>query len=154
MEGQRNTNAGEANPAYRHGMWRTPTYKSWSCMIQRCSNPKNTRYKFYGARGIAVCARWKDFSHFLADMGERPSLQHSIDRMDPAGNYEPRNCRWLLKAAQAANRRNSPRVQYLGSMTPLCEIPRPAGLTYKRLWTRIFVDGWAIDRALSERVRG
>lgn len=80
-----------------HGYSRTPTYKSWCSMRARCENPKSVQYHHYGGRGIKVCHRWKKFESFLKDMGERPSLKHSIDRKDPDGNYEPANCQWNLK---------------------------------------------------------
>jgi hypothetical protein len=73
-------------------------------MIQRCTNPKQKKYKFYGGRGIKVCKRWRDFRHFLADMGERPSGT-TLDRRENEKGYEPGNCRWATTEEQLANRR-------------------------------------------------
>lgn len=86
---------------------KTRTYTSWLSMHQRCENPKATGYRRYGGRGIEVCARWADFSNFLADMGERPPL-HSIDRLNNNKNYEPSNCRWATTKQQAENRSWNP----------------------------------------------
>ena len=92
---------------YKHGLSRTPEYRTWNSMISRCTNPKAFAYKDYGGRGIAVCERWKDFLLFLEDMGKRPSLAHTLDRIDTNGNYGPENCRWATKTQQQHNRRDT-----------------------------------------------
>jgi hypothetical protein len=92
-----------------HGAISSPEYQSWRAMKSRCLNPKATGYKAYGARGVAICDRWRtDFAAFLADMGPRPD-GHSLDRIDNDGNYEPGNCRWATPKQQAANRRQVPK---------------------------------------------
>lgn len=91
--------------AYRHGLSRSLTYKSWANMIARCHNPKDTGYKWYGAKGIKVCERWReDFLNFLNDMEER-SPHYSIDRIDPFGHYHKDNCRWATIKEQNINKR-------------------------------------------------
>lgn len=61
---------------------------------------------YYTSRGITICERWiGSFENFLADMGPRPSLAHTLDRINNDGNYEPHNCRWATMAEQNANRR-------------------------------------------------
>jgi hypothetical protein len=84
----------------------TPEYRSWASMLSRCRNPRDhSHWSTYGGRGITVCERWNDYRAFLADMGRRPSLKHSIDRIDNNGNYEPSNCRWATPSQQQLNTR-------------------------------------------------
>lgn len=83
----------------------TPEYQSWGSMKARCDNPNRLDYPLYGGRGITVCERWsRSFVAFLEDMGARP-LGHTLDRIDPNGNYEPSNCRWATPQQQTKNRR-------------------------------------------------
>lgn len=93
----------------RVGM-RDRTYQSWDHMVQRCTNPGNDAWKYYGELGVKVCQRWLKFENFLEDMGVRPN-DTSLDRIDPWGNYEPKNCRWASREIQSYNKRYVKMVQ-------------------------------------------
>lgn len=95
-----------ASAKTKHGAsGRLPEYAVWKTMRQRCMNPNCADYPDYGGRGITVTDRWSEFGAFIADMGRRPSDQHSIDRIDNDRGYEPGNCRWADDFTQASNRR-------------------------------------------------
>lgn len=85
---------------------KTPEWFSWSAMKDRCYRSSHMHFALYGGRGIKVCERWlNSYSNFLADMGRKPSLGHSIDRFpNKDGDYEPGNCRWATQSEQNRNR--------------------------------------------------
>lgn len=93
-----------------NGQTKSPVYRIHAGMKSRCYGKSDTKYKDYGGRGIKVCDRWlgiNGFNNFLKDMGNRPTPQHSIDRINNEGNYEPSNCRWATIHEQSSNKRNN-----------------------------------------------
>lgn len=93
-------------PNEKHGMTKTPEYRAWQQMIQRCYNPSATRWERYGGRGIEVCEEWHNsFLAFYKALGNRPTGFHSLDRYPNCdGNYESGNCRWATDVEQAVNK--------------------------------------------------
>ena len=136
--------------AYGKRAW--PEYKAWKRIRHRCHNPKHMAYRYYGARGIAVCERWKgSFEAFFEDMGPRPSKDHSIDRFpDNDGNYEPGNCRWATRNQQMRNRRNTRWVTIAGETKCLTDWIESSELPSGTVSHRIYKLGWPIERALNE----
>jgi hypothetical protein len=85
---------------------RTPEYRAWGNMCDRCLNERHPNYADYGGRGITVCERWFKFENFLADMGPRADTK-SLGRINCNGNYEPNNCRWESWPEQGRSRRSN-----------------------------------------------
>jgi hypothetical protein len=117
-------------------MSETLQYKRWSSMVERCCNPNHYAYAGYGGRGIAVCERWRVFDAFQADMGYPPSKDHSLDRIDNDGNYEPGNCRWAHRKEQMRNRSNTIVVEYNGAKRSLSEWAEILDVSYNTLFGR------------------
>lgn len=138
-----------------HGMSGTLEHDIWVQMRRRCSNPADSRYFRYGARGISVCPEWSaSFEAFYADMGPRPSADHSLDRIDNDGPYAPWNCRWALPPVQQNNRRDNRRVTYKGETKALGEWAKslPFGISLNTLYYRIYKKNWSVERAFTEPV--
>jgi len=128
---------------------RSPEHSAWHSMLQRCKNPKHKRYAEWGGRGIKVCERWETFANFLADMGKRPSLKHSVDRFpDTNGNYEPSNCRWATNKEQCNNKRNNHLLTFNGKTQTLTQWAEETGIKYSALSDRI-LSGWSVGDALT-----
>jgi hypothetical protein len=128
-------------------------YSVWAAMKKRCHYPKHEHYKSYGAKGIVVCPRWRDdFQAFLLDMGPRPSLEHSIDRIDGTKGYEPGNCRWATVLEQTQNRSIGARLlTFQGETLMMSEWARRLGLPGGALRSRLN-KGWSVERALTTKV--
>jgi hypothetical protein len=131
---------------------KSPEYKCWQSMKARCSNPKLRAYKHYGGRGIQVCERWKaSFENFLADMGPRPSLKHSIERKRVNEGYEPGNCYWGTHSEQANNKRTSHRITIDGETLTMAQWAERMGVRTCVIMSRLR-RGWpARDAVLKPR---
>jgi hypothetical protein len=128
-------------------------YSSWSNMIQRCTKKNNISYKNYGAKGVKVCDRWLKYENFLADMGLKPSLNHSIDRWpNKHGNYEPLNCRWATRKQQMMNKDNVVIVLFRNEAKPLRDLCELFKIPYNQTYNRIFRDRYSLYKAISRGV--
>lgn len=139
---------------FKHGYSKTPIHRTWCGMMTRCFNPSDKKFHLYGGRGITVCERWrKSFENFLADMGEKPGPEFSLDRYpDPNGNYEPGNCRWATLSEQARGKRCLPRLEYEGKTYLPIEIVELTGKSYTCILNRIH-HGWSISEVINGRPR-
>lgn len=124
------------------------TYSTWNKMRDRCNNPNNNNFKYYGGRGISVDPEWNSFNQFLKDMGERPSKEYSLDRIDYNGNYCKENCRWTLSSIQAKNKRSTLLITMMGEELCLLDWCVKLGKDYKLINGRIQKSRWPIHKAL------
>ena len=138
-----------------HNMSSSTEYKAWQAIKNRCLNPDDARYKWYGARGITICDRWKDsFENFLLDVGRRPSKQYSIDRIDNNKGYEPSNVRWASAKEQARNQTQTRLYIIEGTTKSLGEWCEQYKMPYDTVIQRIDKFDWPIYEALTEPPTG
>lgn len=139
--------------ALTHGKSNTAEYRSWGCMIHRCTNKNNDYYANYGGRGITVCSEWRhSFEQFYADMGEKPEGT-SIDRIDNDKGYSKENCRWATWSEQNRNRRDNNNITYNGRTQCIAAWAEELNLKRRTICKRIKL-GWSIKKTLTTPVRG
>ena len=132
-----------------HDGSRKPEYSVWHSMKTRCYNPRSAIFMYYGGRGITVCDRWREsFPAFYADMGPRPSLNHSIDRPDNARGYEPDNCSWQTSQVQAQNRHTTRHLEAFGKTQCVSEWAREYDVKPVTIFSRLR-KGLSMEEALT-----
>ena len=129
-------------------------------MKRRCMEPGRRGYENYGGRGIKVCDRWitgdgarGGFECFVADLGERPSKDHQLERADNDGDYTPANCSWVPRREQDYNKRNTFRFEAFGRQLTLLEAEQAYGLPRATIWRRIHRGGMHPEVALTQPLR-
>jgi len=148
---------GEYHSCFRHGhaLAGKPS-KEYICyhgMLARCYRPSASNYSRYGAKGIRVCARWKEsFENFLADIGPAPTPKHSIQRLDSSGPYAPENCRWATPKTQARSRSTNRLVEYEGVALCVADWADLLGIPQRILGQRL-QSGWPTHRSFTQPVR-
>lgn len=136
-----------------HGGSSRPEYISWMAMRSRCNSPTNSKYAYYGGRGIGYHESWNDFQTFLSDMGERPAGA-TLERKDSNADYGPENCVWASRTSQARNRRITLRLTLKGVTKPLAEWSDLLGIPYYTLKARKMSLKWPDEKSLTTPVRG
>lgn len=138
----------------QHGMSHTRVHEIWWGIVVRCTYPSRKCWKDYGGRGITICDRWRNsFQAFLDDVGHPPTDQHSIDRIDCDGNYEPGNVRWATRLEQGANKRRNRRFQYKGREIGSRELSEITGIPAKTVAERAR-KGWTAEQIAEIPVSG
>lgn len=138
----------------KHGLKGTPEYEIWKGIKRRCLNPNTNGYKKYGARGITICDLWRDsFMAFLEHVGQRPSPQHSIDRIDNDRGYEPGNVRWATMVEQNRNLRDNVFLTLDGKTMTMAAWADEVGIPASTIRIRLRSLGWDVERALRTPLR-
>lgn len=136
-------------PRHRGPKRSHPLYGVWRQMVRRCHDPRSVGYPNYGARGIQVCAAWRDdFWRFVFDVEPRPSPQHTLDRVDNNRGYEPTNVRWATRNEQARNTRFNRLLTAAGRTQMLEDWAAETGLPKSTIFNRLR-RGWPEERAVS-----
>ena len=131
----------------------TPIYRKWSSMLERCTNPKQRSYRWYGAVGITVCDEWaRSFEAFYRDMGELPPGL-TIDRIDSRKGYSPDNCRWATPLQQGENLPHAEHIEVNGETHTICGWSKRLGIPRTTLVQRVNKYGWTWQRAISTPAR-
>lgn len=131
-----------------HGATGTRLYNIWSSMHNRCTNPNEKAYKYYGGRGIEVSSEWSVFETFRdwsLSHGYDESL--TIDRIDVNGNYCPSNCRWITLAGQSRNRTNNRQVTINGETKLITDWIKESPVSSYTVYDRMR-RGWSVENAL------
>ena len=122
-----------------HKLSRSPLYKIFYSMKQRCLNPNDKSYKYYGGKGVTIYQNWIDnfleFNTWAIENGYSKGL--SIDRINNDGDYEPKNCRWVTHLEQVNNQKSNIHVEYDGETMTLSQAARNSGISYWTLYSRV-----------------
>lgn len=129
-------------------------YSTWGRMINRCHNSKDLNFHHYGGRGIFVCLRWLfSVENFIKDMGEKPSKDYSIERLNNRKGYNPKNCIWATQKQQHNNQRTNIKIKYKNRIKTLAEWCEELKLPYGTMRRRITDLGWSAEKAFTTKIK-
>lgn len=135
----------------KHGMSRSPEYRSWCHILDRCNNPNDKKFPYYGGQGIKNL--FSSFEEFYEVLGPQPTPQHTVDRYpNNRGNYEPGNVRWATPTEQASNRRSNAYLTLNGQTLTIDEWEKALGWKHGVIHGRLKM-GWSVEKTLTTPVK-
>lgn len=136
--------------AITHGKRNTRLYSIWHSMKQRCFNPNNLKYEFYGERGVSIYKKWVDsfelFYNWAIQNGYSNNL--TLDRIEVNGNYEPSNCRFISMKEQSRNKRNNVFIEFNGEKLCVVDWAKKLQISNSAMQKRL--KNWTLEKALTE----
>ena len=143
------------NMRSKHGLRNTQIYRTWANIKTRCYNPNKDTFNYYGGRNVEMCQDWKEdfinFYNWSMEHGYKEGL--TIDRINPSGNYEPNNCRWVTMKEQQNNKLNNHYIMYEGQKHTLMEWSEILNINYRTLHKRLMYLNWSIEKAFTTPIR-
>lgn len=129
---------------------KTRVYKIWEGMKQRCNNPNNPRYKYYGGKGVRLCKEWEESSSAFVQWALKNGYSDdlTIDRIDTNSGYCPENCRFISISEQQRNRTDNRILETAKGNIILMEAERKYGISKSTIRQRL-AKGWSVDEALN-----
>jgi len=131
-----------------HGKSKTSEYRIYRGMWERCYNPNNANYPYYGGRGIVIDERWHSFDNFYNDMGQRPTPLHTVERLDNDKPYSRDNCVWATRKEQANNQRSNTILEFNGERHNIAEWAEITKISARNISNRLRY-GWSVEAALT-----
>lgn len=126
-----------------------PLFNIWKGIIQRCENPNHDAFRWYGGKGVSLYPEWRsDFDAFAQAVGERPSMAHTLDRIDGSGDYAPGNVRWATAKEQQSNRTGNVHVEWQGETLTISQAAERSAVDRATFAWRI-ANGWSIEEAMT-----
>ena len=135
-----------------HGMSKSPEYRVWRAILDRCLNSSSKAFHNYGERGIEICRRWMIFENFLSDVGRRSGQDYSIERIDNNGGYYPGNVKWATVKEQNKNRRTNRWITFDNKTQIVEDWEREMGFKRHTILDRLKM-GWTESQAITTPVR-
>ncbi len=146
---------GEKNKNFKHGESKTKLFGVWHSVKNRIFYKKQKDYKNYGGRGITICPEWTEsyivFRDWALSHGYQEGLE--IDRIDPDGNYEPNNCRWVTSKENMRNRKVN-KIKSIEQANEIREAYKTGRYSQKEIAGKYNISQQAVCKIINNKIWG